>query len=1180
MAEPISTIALISALYPILKNGIKNLGISIGESTVGGPIEELSGTLAKKGFKKFYESLPTILKSPENHDLLRSVRRSYLNATLVMCFARLQNINPSRFDVKNLILQFVPNNEEPSRIVETLKNRLLSSDDEANKEIKWLFRAIKHLNAEIANIPYWKVTETVEEVTEKAELLLKPENANTQINHIQLKLKTELTTELASTASFETFYTTESAGKDNYGECLPPEILKSINEGWFLLEDDKSILKQSAERVDFEWFDVLSVFFAEEIKSSTRVNAIFNAKILADLKYQNGQPCNYSADLFAEHLAKANEVIFISLENIKKEIGDINENVRQLLPLITTIESVKGTLQLIRYDLNKGSAESKERDSSLYIAVQGMRDDVHKGFAELQNKIESVGRTKKLLHYINFPANFIGRKDVLDELQKAYDDGIRKFVLHGLGGVGKSWISREFANRNEDTYEAQFFVDMQGFSEEPALSSIETMKQIILKFYKNKPFDFSNLTEPEIKTEYTFVVKQQPTMIILDNAEALESVEALCQDESVFVLITSRNIFNVKGGLSLEIKQMSRTDSESLLLSIADEKRFEGKADELAKLAGYLPMALTVLASNLATDKTETVSNLIIKYQDVQRLFKERVPDYNNLTIDASFELSYKKLSDDLKLCWRWLSVSPSDFDSEAIKGITGVSDAESIEIQKELRSRSLLEYNVDSKRFKLHDLARKFADSKFDEDLSLFRRLVRSIHLWLAPKYAPQERLAANHCHAGYYASTFTKAYEMKFNDPEKGFINALNLIDKEWSNIIAGQKWAAAHAAMHPNYAETCCRYSSISEFFDLRLTPQEAIAWQESSLKAAKLLGNIKREGMYLGNMGIAYRHLGNYEKAVECHTRSLEIAQHLKDEDGEASALGNLAIVYAASGQNHNKALEFLDNVLQMARRTNNRSREGLTLGTLGSIYNSLGDFKKAIELNTQSLDLAREIGDLHGESIALSNLANAYHDLGDREKAREYDEQSLKISQNIGDKLGENLVLQNMNSPRSFSTLEEFETAIENYEELLEASRHDHNPLEEFRCLYYLGMIYLELGVPPKAIEYLDLALTKARQIGDKDKELHCLGNLGDIFGMLGDDQLAIQICGEALELAREVGDRLSEGNNLHMLGLGYAGLGEMKKACMCWKEAFDILEKIKSPSAENVRKLLREAECQ
>jgi tetratricopeptide (TPR) repeat protein len=251
---------------------------------------------------------------------------------------------------------------------------------------------------------------------------------------------------------------------------------------------------------------------------------------------------------------------------------------------------------------------------------------------------------------------------------------------------------------------------------------------------------------------------------------------------------------------------------------------------------------------------------------------------------------------------------------------------------------------------------------------------------------------------------------------------------------------------------------------------------------------------------------------------------------------------------------------------------------------GAVYCRASDqqthFEKAIELHTQSLNLARDIGDLHGESIALSNLANDYYELGDRKKAREYDEQSLDISRKIGDKLGEHLVLQNMNSPRSFSTLEEFETAIENYEELLEASRHDNNPLEEFRCLYQLGMIYLELGVPPKAIEYLDLALTKSRQIGDKDKELHCLGNLGNIFGMLGDDQLAIQICGEALELAREVGDRLSEGNNLRMLGLAYAGLGEMKKACMFWKEAFDILENIKSPIAENVRNLLREAECE
>lgn len=1182
MPEPISTFVAVSSLVPLLKKGFNKI---LESDLANAPFEDVSSNLAHTAFNKLISKLPKILESPENHNLLKAVRRSYLNATLVMCYARLQNINPSKFDVKNLIRQVVPNSEEPNKVVKILKGKLHSSDEEANKEIEWLFRATEHLNAEIENISDWDVTKTFEEVTKNVDLLLKPENVDAQINDIKEKLKMELFAELASTAYFQHYETKESIGKDSYDKCLPPKILESINKGWFLLEDDGSILKQSAEKVDFKWFDVMSVFFAEEIKTDTNVNNIFNAKMLVDLKYQNGQPCNFSANDFAENLAKANKIILNNLESIKKNVEEINSTVKLLLPLVTDIQEVRVTLQLIVVEqkktnqgieeLQKGQEESKRIDEEILRAIC---------------KISPIRNLPKTIY---FPETPIGRKDILDELQKTYDSGKRKFVLYGLGGVGKSRVCLEFAKRNQKSYFAQILVDMQGLSENP-LSAHDAMLQVIRQFDLSSQIDSTD--ESQIVIAYRNFVQQQPTMIVLDNAENLESVELLYQTNDVFILTTSRNVFDETDEINLvKINQMSENDSVELLYSIAGKERFEGKAEELARLTGYLPITLKVLASILHADDLglETATGLIAKYQDAQKLLEEKVPDYKhlpyrdkeNLKIAASFELSYKKLSDDLKLYWRWLSISPSDFDLETLRHILGIKIEEANRIQKELRNHSLLEYNVETKRFKFHDLVREFANSKLDENSLeslekefFFKRWVISFQLWLFPEYIPLECLEASYRHADHYAGVFADAYEMKNTDPENGFMDALNLIDKEWSNIIAGQRWAADHAEMDPKYAETCCRYSSISEFLGLRLTPQETIAWQEDSLKAAKLLGNEKREAMYLNNMGIAQRELGNYEKAIKLHIQSLEIARQLKDEEGESSALGNLAIIYVSSGESK-KAIEILEPILQTARQNKNRKRESLTLGTLGSVYNSLGNFSKAIELHTQSLKMAQEIGDLEGESVALTNLANTYSDLGDSEKAQEYDRQALEISQKIGDKLGENLILHNMSSPRNFSTGEEFESSAKKFEELLETARQNDYPLEEFRCLYGLGTIYLELDIHPKAVEYLDLALTKARQIGDKEKEMHCLGHLGNIFGMVGDDHLAIEICDEALELAREIGDRLSEGVNLQMLGLGYACLGEMQKAYTYWKEALAIFEAIESPNAEKVRSLIIEAKC-
>ena len=44
----------------------------------------------------------------------------------------------------------------------------------------------------------------------------------------------------------------------------------------------------------------------------------------------------------------------------------------------------------------------------------------------------------------------------------------------------------------------------------------------------------------------------------------------------------------------------------------------------------------------------------------------------------------------------------------------------------------------------------------------------------------------------------------------------------------------------------------------------------------------------------------------------------------------------------------------------------------SLGNLGSVYESLGQYQRAIEFDLQSLKIQREIGDRHGEANSLFN----------------------------------------------------------------------------------------------------------------------------------------------------------------------------------------------------------------
>ena len=183
-------------------------------------------------------------------------------------------------------------------------------------------------------------------------------------------------------------------------------------------------------------------------------------------------------------------------------------------------------------------------------------------------------------------------------------------------------------------------------------------------------------------------------------------------------------------------------------------------------------------------------------------------------------------------------------------------------------------------------------------------------------------------------------------------------------------------------------------------------------EQALTIYQEIKDRKGERNALGNLGEAYRSLGDYQKAIEYQQQGLAIAREIGDREGEGQSLGNLGIAYYFLGD-YQKAIEYHQQRLAIAREIGDRSGEGSSLGNLGIAYYSLGDYQKAIEYLQQRLAIAREIGDREGEGAALGNLGLAYDSLGDYQKAIDYQQQSLAIARKIGDREGEGAALNNL-----------------------------------------------------------------------------------------------------------------------------------------------------------------------
>lgn len=665
------------------------------------------------------------------------------------------------------------------------------------------------------------------------------------------------------------------------------------------------------------------------------------------------------------------------------------------------------------------------------------------------------GRSQLLPCNILSPNGFVGRTVEFEELRNAYAEDKRTFVLHGLGGVGKSALARKFIEVRKPDYQAFIEVEMKGLSDTP-LSPKEVMLSVIRAF--NAEVD-ANLDEAQIKSLYVSLLSQHETVLFLDNAKDRSQVEPLNVSANVLLVVTSRENFVLTGGKSKLINSMSLEDAKSLLFSIADEERFNERAEELANLAGCLPMALLPLASILAEDITENAVSLIKKYSVRKELLRLEDPNRENLSVQASFDLSYERLSDELKKRWRKLGIFNDDFDDEGAKAIwkdksaifaSGLKVKNVKESLSALVKSNLIIFASETGRFRLHDLARNYTFEKLKLN-----------------EIAETERF-----HAFYYGLLLDNL----------GKLTLTNLVkfDLERSNIEYGFEWVKNNISLNRTIAELCLVYMrNSSDILTLRLHSKDYKTWLETGLLASRKIGDRYSEGGKICNLGTVFKNSGNYRQAIECFEQALAIFKEIGYREGIGTILNNLGNSYLGLGDNQ-QAVKCFQKALLIARQINDRRAIGVRLGNLGTAYLSQSKTSEAIENFKQSLVISKEIGDLQGTGLQLGNLGIAYLSLYNYKEAINYTEQTLAISEKIGDLRAKGKSLCN------------------------------------------LGIAYAALNDNQKAIEYFLQALTTSREIGDRHNEGLILNNLASAYAILGDKDTAETLLQEALALFEDI----------------------------------------------------------
>ena len=481
----------------------------------------------------------------------------------------------------------------------------------------------------------------------------------------------------------------------------------------------------------------------------------------------------------------------------------------------------------------------------------------------------------------------------------------------------------------------------------------------------------------ELAGLYRSVLSGQQALLLFDDARDAAQLEPLLPlPTGCLALVTSRQHFHLPGLHSLPLDALPLADAVRLLLAIAP--RIDKQAELLAERCGRLPLALRLTAGALHARRDLDPGEYGRRLEDATTRLK--------LTgVEPALQASYDLLPPELQPLWRALAVFLAGFDVPAAAAVWGVEPDAARNALSELTARNLLEYEPAAGRYRLHDLARLFADRLLSAEEST--------------------RAALNH--ARYYLEILAQADETYLQGGD-GIQAGLGLFDREWENLRAAQAWAAENVENGKEAAGMCSRFPDAGVYcLALRLHPRQRIAWLDAGLKAARLLQDISSQGMHLNNLGVAYADLGELRRAIEFHQQALEIARQIGDRRIEGNALGSLGNAYADLGEPH-RAIEFYQQALEIDRQIGDRRGEGADLGNLGIAFKNLGEPHRAIEFHQQALEIDRQIGDRRGEGNALNNLGNAYAVLGEPLKAIEFCQQQIEIARQIGDRRGEAL----------------------------------------------------------------------------------------------------------------------------------------------------------------------------
>jgi len=244
----------------------------------------------------------------------------------------------------------------------------------------------------------------------------------------------------------------------------------------------------------------------------------------------------------------------------------------------------------------------------------------------------------------------------------------------------------------------------------------------------------------------------------------------------------------------------------------------------------------------------------------------------------------------------------------------------------------------------------------------------------------------------------------------------------------------------------------------------------------------LGSEEGRANVLNAFGVAWRDLGEVQRAAESYEQAAAIRKRIGDERGYATTLRNLATLHTVRGE-HAAAGRKLGEALAILERLGDRPGIADLYNELGVLAEERGSYEEALGHYQRALRVRRDLGNDLAFAESFGNVGYACYLLGRYDDAMVYWRQGLELARKSGDPGGVVLATQN------------------------------------------LGLLELARGDWDEAVKSFLTALASSRELGMKETTAVSLGHLGRLAQYQGRPSAALASYEEALGVLRELDDR-------------------------------------------------------